>query len=189
MAIKVTASSIMTRGMGGLSPSQFKELLDNADRVDAIIKEIDERRTICIDAEASAKARLVDAEKADEDLKVREAALAKERASLEASAAEAEAKQQGGTEALTKLTRSVSINEAAVDKRALALDDREKQMNEAIRVREDELQSRESEIERADRALEKGQEDLHKHSTDLEATRARLDTTISLMKKAVQGLG
>ncbi len=76
--------AILRRGTGGLTNQHFKELLDNADKVDEIIAEIEARRAVYIETEAAAKARVDEAVKAEADLATREAALADALVDLEA---------------------------------------------------------------------------------------------------------
>ncbi len=65
---RLTAGKILRRGTGGLNPVQFKELLDNSDKVQAILDEIEARRAVFIETEQDAKARVDAAEKAAADL-------------------------------------------------------------------------------------------------------------------------
>ena len=61
----IKMSSILRRGADGLSAPQLSSLLENPDKVRAIIEEINARSAVFVEIEKSAKARLCVAEEAE----------------------------------------------------------------------------------------------------------------------------
>ena len=116
------AGAILRRGTTGLRPDQLKDLLDNADKVKAILDEFEARRAVFIETERGAMARLDEADKAEAGLAKREGVLVVELSALEAATAEAEKKHKADMEALGRRTREVVAKEAAMDERATTLE-------------------------------------------------------------------
>jgi hypothetical protein len=78
--------ALLRRGTEGLTPAHLKELLDNSDKVDAIIAEIGERRSVYLEAEAAAQARVDEADKAEAAVLKRQPAVADQVSQAQAAA-------------------------------------------------------------------------------------------------------
>lgn len=122
MMTNLKAGAILRRGTTGLRPDQLKDLYDNADKVKAILDEIEARRALFIEAERDAMERINEAEKVEAELAKREGVLVVEKAALEAATAEAEIKHKADMDALGRRTREVVAKEAAMDERATTLE-------------------------------------------------------------------
>ena len=189
MADRVSAGVIMRRGMGGLSPSEYKYLLDNADKVDAILERINEIRDMAKAAEQAAAARVTEAEAAEEKLAEHEAALVKERADLETATADAANQHQHDMDALGRRTREVMDKETASTERATALDAREQEIEDHGRDRESEFQEREQALESQQTAADERDQGLHEQASDLNERQTRLETAAKMVRQAAASLG
>ena len=189
MALKVSAGTILRRGMTGLTPPQQVFLLENADRVQAIIDEIEARRAVFLETEAATEARVSAVAKAEADLATREAAVVTDRADLDAATAEQANKRQADMEALGRRTREVVDKEAASSARTTALDEREQRIEDHGRTRENELRAREEALETRETAADERDRSMHGRSRGLGLRELRIETAEKIMKSAAASLG
>ena len=189
MGFEPTAGRILRRGMDGLTPSQFKYLLDNAEKVDEIIADINARRDVYLETVKMATARVEAAEKAEAALAESKALLVKSQADLDTATAEAAAKHQGDIDALTRRTREVVGKEAACEERTTALDAREQEIEDTGRAHEEEHRGRLEALEAQETAAEEREQALHRQAADLDNREKRIKTAASMVKSAAASLG
>ena len=187
--MEIKTGVILRRGTSGLRAEHLKYLLDNEDKVQAILDEIDARRVVFIDTEAKAKARVDEAERVEAGLVKREAGLAKTQDTLNNGIAKAEAKHQGDMAALSRRTSEVVVKEEASDELKTALDARAQQIEDDGRKRETELAAREEAVEAREAACDDRELSLQEQATDLVERQRRLETAAKMVKQAVVGLG
>lgn len=189
MAVQVKAGKILRRGTDGLSPAQLKELLDNPDKVQAIIDDIEARRAVFLETEAATKARLAELEKTEADLSDRADAVVRARTALEEDTKAAAVLHRGDMDALGRRTREVIAKEGASVERTAALDVREGEIEAMGLKQENELRGRQEAIESAEAAAEVRDEALQKLTGELERRRTRIETAAKMVKQAVVPLG
>ena len=128
--MELTAGKLIRRGPGTLNQAQFKWLLDRSEKVDEILKEIDARRDVYLEAEAAAQARIREAEKAEAGLIEQEQSVAKARDDLAAKTEEAERKHLADMAALNRRLEEIDAQAAEMDKREAELTAREAKLKE-----------------------------------------------------------
>ena len=128
--MELTAGKLIRRGPGTLNPAQYKWLLDRTEKLDEILKEIDARRDVYLEAEASAQARIREVEKAEDVLAEQEQSVAKARDDLAAKTEEAERKHLDDMAALNRRLKEIDAHEAEMDKREAAQDVREAKLEQ-----------------------------------------------------------
>ena len=188
MALQVTAGKILRRGTDGLTPAQLKELLDNTDKVQGILDEIEARRKVFLDTEAVIKAGAKAVEKDRADLVAREGVVATERADLDAAIAAAAAKDKADTDALSRRTREMADKELASDGREEALGARAQEIEDHGRALENELRAREEVVEAQESAVEEREQSLMTQSSALDVEEKRIKTVAKQVKQAVAKL-
>ncbi len=185
----VTAGKLLRRGTDGVTTAQLKDLLDNEDKVQKILDDINARRAVFIESEGKALAAVAKLEKAELDLAAREDKLSAGHASLVTATAEAEFKHKGDMDVLTRRNREVTGKETAAEARAGGLDAREKDIEAHGRTRETELAARQETVEAQEERAEQADAVLAQRRAVLDKREKRLDTASKMVKQAVATLG
>lgn len=188
MALQVRAGRILRRGTDSLTPQQLKELLDNPDKVQAILDDIDKRREIFLATERATLGATAKLEKVEVRIAEREALLADETELEKSREADVAVKYAADMGALKRRTREVVDAEKAVVERTEAVKAMEQDTEHRARQMETEFAERERVIEGQEAISEAREVEVGKQAKSVDDDATRLNTALRVVTHAVEGL-
>lgn len=188
MALQVRAGRILRRGTDSLNPTQLKELLDNPEKVQSILDDIDKRREVFLATERATLEATVKLEKVEAKIAEREVRLADETEVEKSREAGVAAKHVAEMGALKRRTREVVEAEAALVELTEAVKAMEQDTEHKARQKETEFAERERVIEAQEAASEAREVDVSKQAKRVDDDAIRLNTALRMVTHAVEGL-
>ncbi len=193
MPPSIPAALVVRRGTQGLSLPQLSVLLDNPAEVEKILKHIETERTALQAAKTAAEEVIVKAERRQNDLAEKDAALETRTAELEGVHAE---RMGEVAQAESHLDEDRRQHDKLVEQhRATAADNAHslRQKAAALNVRRasldagsEALANRNAELDEWQRRIEQQAADLSQERSALEAQRARIGAGIDRMREALE---